>query len=256
MPSPTTNHTAGRTRRPLFVIAGIAALALILLGGGSYLLWDTIAESRRRARAEEAVRTALNQWCSNQPLGQTQDTATGDFFDEFVARTSFDLRPTGYEITGVTRVKTRTFEVAATLTFPGGPETRVYKVEIYKKSGKCSITTKASEDVSGTELHARSILRAWLDSWVAGEDMATFKTKHPEAAAKMTMDVTWASLTAAGKRLVQYDISNATPAPGGGYRFTVTAIIEDRGTPETKILRYDVFKDRTLSQGRWTITGM
>lgn len=254
MPSPTANHTAGRTRRRLLVV-GVAVLALILLGGGSFLVWDAIAESRRQARAEEAVRTALSQWCSNEPLGQTQDTASGDFFDEFVARTSLDLRPTGHQITGVTRVKTRTYDVAVTLNFPGGPETRVYKVEVSKKSGKCSITTKASEDISGTEAHARSILRAWLDSWVAGEDMATFKRKHPEAAAKMTMDITWASLTAAGKRLAQYDITNATLAPGGGYRFTVTAIIEDRGTPETKILYYTVFKDRTLSEGRWTITG-
>jgi hypothetical protein len=46
------------------------------------------------------------------------------------------------------------------------------------------------------------------------------------------------------------------PAPGGGYRFAVTAIIEDRGTPETKILRYAVYKDRMLSEGRWTITGL
>jgi hypothetical protein len=84
--------------------------------------------------------------------------------------------------------------------------------------------------------------------------MATFKRKHPEAAAKTTMDVTWAALTAAGKRLVQYDITNATPSRQG-FRFTVTAVIEDRGTPETKILYYEVFKDRTLSEGRWTIMG-
>jgi hypothetical protein len=254
MPPPPANNTASRTRRRLLIV-GVAVLVILLLGGGSYLVWDTIAENRRQARAEEAVRTALSQWCSDQPLGQTQDTASGDFFDEFVSRTSLDLRPTGYEITGVTRVKTRTYEVAATLTFPGGPETRVYKVEIYKKSGKCSITTKASEDISGTEGHARNQLRAWLDAWVTGEDMATFKKKHPEAAAKMTVDTTWAALTAAGKRLVQYDITNATAAAGGGYRFTVTAVLEERGTPETRILRYAVYKDRTLSEGRWTITG-
>jgi hypothetical protein len=254
MPPPIPSHSTGRSKRRLIVILGIVALALLVLGGGSFLAWDTIAESRRQARAEEAVRTALSQWCSNEPLEQTQDTASGDFFDEFVARTSLNLRPTGYQITGLTRVKTRTYEVAATLTFPGGPETRVYRVEVGKKSGKCFITTKASEDISGTESHARSILRAWLDSWVAGEDMASFKRKHPEAAAKMTIDTTWAALTAAGKRLVQYDITNATPS-GQGFRFTVTAVIEDRGTPETKILDYEVFKDRTLSEGRWTIMG-
>src|SRR5581483_7819616 len=129
-----------------------------------------------------------------EPLEQTQDTASGDFFDEFVARTSLDLRPTAYQITGVTRVKRGTYDVAVTLIFPGGPETRMYKVEVSKKSGKCFITTKVSEDISGTEAPARTVLRAWLDSWAAGEDMATFKKKHPEAAAKMTMDVTWASL--------------------------------------------------------------
>lgn len=254
MPPRVASQSTGRKKKRL-VIAGVAALALILLGGGTYLVWDRIAENRRQARTEEAVHTALGQWCSNQPLGQTQDTTAGDFFDEFVARTSFDLRPTGYQITGVRRIKARTYEVAATLNFPGGPETRLYKVEVYKKSGKCCITTQASEDISGTEAHARSVLRAWLDAWLAGEDMATFKRKHPEAAAKMTMDITWASLTAAGKRLVQYDITNVTPAPGRGYRFTVTAILEERGTPETKILRYSVYKDRVLSGGRWCVTG-
>lgn len=254
MPTRTANHTAGRTRRRLLIV-GVAVLALILLGGGGFLVWDSIAENRRQVRAEEAVRTALSQWCSNEPLGQSQDTAAGDFFDEFVARTSLDLRPSGYEITNVTRVKSRTYDVAATLTFAGGPEARVYKVEVGKKSDKCFITTKASEDISGTESHARTVLQSWLDAWVAGEDMATFKTKHPEAAAKMTTDVTWASLTSAGKKLVRYDITNAHPAPGGGYRFTVTAVIEDRGTPETRIFRYTVYKDRTLSGGRWCVTG-
>ena len=99
------------------------------------------------------------------------------------------------------------------------------------------------------------MLQAWLDCWVAGESMATFKQKHPEAAGKMTFDSTWAVLSASGKKLVQYDITNAGPAAGGGYRFTVTAVLEQRGTPETKILRYTVFKDRTLSGGRWCVTG-
>lgn len=252
MPPPTTSQPAARTRRPLHVIVGVA-LFLTLPGVVAYLVWDTIAESRRQARAEEAVRTALSQWCSNEPLEQTQDTASGDFFDEFVARTSLNVRPTGYQITGVSRVKARTYAVATTLTFPGGPETRVYKVEISKKSGKCFITTTSSEDIS--EAHARAQLQAWLDAWIAGEDLAAFKKQHPEAAAKMTVDTTWASLTAAGKRLVRYEITNATPAAGGGYRFTVTAILEERGTPETKILRYAVYKDRVLSGGRWTITG-
>jgi hypothetical protein len=134
MPSPTANHNTGRTRKRLLIV-GVAVLALLLLGGGSFLIWDTIAENRLQARAEEATRTALSQWCSNEPLQRTQETASGDFFDEFVGRTTFDLRPTGYQITSVSRVKTRTYHVSTTLTFPGGPETRVYKVEIYKQSG-------------------------------------------------------------------------------------------------------------------------
>jgi hypothetical protein len=252
-----------RRRKRLLLIAGIATLALILLGGGTFLVWDTIAENRRQARAEEAIRTALDQWCSNQPIDKLPLSGGEDYFDEIRLRLSAnDPRPTGYQITGITREgRSRgysSYQVTVTLTFPGGPETRVYNVGLKEKAGTFFITTKASEDISGTEAHARSVLRAWLDTWVAGKDMATFKKEHPEAAAKMTMDVTWASLTAAGKRLVQYDITSVSPAPGhsGGYRFTVTAIVEDRGTPETKILRYDVFKDRILSEGRWTVMGM
>lgn len=121
-------------------------------------------------------------------------------------------------------------------------------------SGKCFIKTLASEDISGTEAHARSLLRAWLDSWVVGEGQKDFVARHPEAAGKMTMDVTRADLTSRGQRLVRYEVTSSVPTPKG-YRFTVTAVIEDRGTPETKILYYEVFKDRVLSEGRWTISG-
>ncbi len=147
--------------------------------------------------------------------------------------------------------------MAASLTFPGGPETRVYGVAVDRKSGKCLVVKHAGEDISGTEAHARSVLQAWLDTWVAGGDMAGFKAKHPEAAAKMTIDSNWAFLSSEGKRLVQYDITSAGPAPGpsGGFRFTVTAILEQQGRPETKLLRYEVFKDRMLSEGRWTVLG-
>jgi hypothetical protein len=260
--TPPAGPSPRRSRKKLLITAGIVVLALILLGGGSFLVWNTVAESRRQAKAEEAIRTALDQWCSSEPLDKLRVTNSEDYFDEIRLRLSTDPRPTGYQITGITREGRRrgysTYHVSVTLTFPGGPETRLYNVGLNEKSGTYFITTKASEDISGTESHARSILRAWLDSWVAGEDMATFKKKHPEAAAKMTMDITWASLSAAGKRLVSYDITNVTPAPGpsGGFRFTVTAIIEAQGKPETKILRYDVFKDRMLSEGRWTVMGM
>lgn len=237
-----------------WLVVGGVALGLLLTGVAAFVAWSSVTENRQQVRAKEAVETALQQWCSDEPLDQVRDTKAGDFFDEFLSRTSTAPRPTEYRTSSTVRVKDRTYEVAATLTFAGGPETRVYLVEVGKKSGKCSITTKASEDVSGTESHARSVLQAWLDCWVAGEDMAAFKRKHPEAAGKMTVDTTWASLTAAGKKLVKYDITTATPAPGG-FHFTVTAILEERGTPETKILRYAVYKDRVLSGGRWTVTG-
>lgn len=238
-----------------WLIGGGAAFGLLLIGVVAFVAWRSVTESRQQARAREAVETALQQWCSDEPLDQVRDTKAGDFFDEFFSRTSTAPRPTEYHISSFDRVKDRTYEVAATLSFPGGREMRVYLVEFGKKSGKCSITTKASEDVSGTESHARSVLQAWLDCWVAGEDMAAFKKKHPEASARMTADVAWASLSSAGKKLVRYEITNATSAPGGGYRFTVAATVEDRGTPETKILRYAVYKDRTLSGGRWCVMG-
>lgn len=235
---------------------GGTALGLLLIGIVTLVTWSTIAESRRRAKTEEAVRSALTLWCSAQSLPDVMNMLSSNtMFSEFGSRLSTDPRPTDYQITGITRGEKNNYLVASTLVFAGGAETQLYDVEVWKKSGKCSITTKASEDISGTESHARSMLQAWLDCWVAGESMATFKQKHPEAAGKWTVDITWAVLSASGKKLVQYDITNAGPAAGGGYRFTVTAVLEERGTPETKILRYTVFKDRALSSGRWCVTG-
>jgi len=240
-----------------WLVVGGAVLGLLLIGLVTFVTWSTIAESRRKAKAEEAVRSALTLWCSDQPLPDVMKMLSSDTyqFSEFGVRLSTDPRPTGYQITGLTRGEKNNYLVAVTLTFLGGAETRLYDVQILKKTGKCLIDTKASEDISGTESHARSILRAWLDCWVNDESMATFKQKHPAAAGKWTVDITWAVLSASGKKLVQYDITNAGPAAAGGYRFTVTAVLEERGTPETKILRYTVFKDRTLSGGRWCVTG-
>jgi hypothetical protein len=229
----------------------------MLIGVVTFVTWNTVAENRWKAKAEEAVHSALTLWCSDQPLPDVMQMVSSDTyqFSEFGSRLSTDPRPTSYQITGITRGEKNNYLVAATLTFAGGAETRLYDVEVMKKSGKCLIGTRASEDISGTESHARSILQAWLDSWVAGESMANCKQKHPEAAAKMTSDTAWASLSSAGKKLVRYDITNANSAPGGWYRFTVTAVLEERGTPETKILRYTVYKDRALSGGRWCVTG-
>jgi len=253
---PNEKEHSQKSNRMKWLVIGRVAAGLLLIGVIAFFTWSTIAESRRKAKAEEAVRSALTLWCSDQPLPDVMSMTSSEmyYFSEFVRLTT-DPRPTGYQITGITRGEKNSYLVAATLTFAGGAETRLYDVEVSKKSGKCLITTKASEDISGTESHARSMLQAWLDCWVAGESMATFKQKHPEAAGKMTVDSTWAVLSASGKKLVRYDITNAGPAAGGGYRFTVTAVLEERGTRETKILRYEVFKDRMLSKGRWTITG-
>lgn len=254
---PNEKEHLQKSNRMKWLVIGGAALGLLLIGVVTFVTWNTVAESRRKAKAEETVRSALTLWCSEQLLPDVMQMVSSDTyqFSEFGSRLSTDPRPTGYQITGITRGEKNNYLVAATLTFAGGAETRVYDVEVFKKSGKCLISTKASEDISGTESHARSMLQAWLDCWVAGESMTTFKQKHPEAAGKMTVDTTWAVLSASGKKLVQYDITNAGPAAGGGYRFTVTAVLEERGTPETKILRYTVSKDRVLSGGRWCVTG-
>lgn len=172
----------------------------------------------------------------HEPLDSSGDTKAGDIFVGFVSRMSTEPRPAAYEISKASWVRggaSSVYEVPVTLTFAGGPETRLYEVAIDKKSGKCSIDTKSSEDVSGTESHARSVLQAWLDCWVAGETMTTFKKKHPEAAAAMTMDTAWASRNSAGERLVRYEVTNAQPT-AKGFRFIVTATIEDRGTPRRR----------------------
>ncbi len=251
---PSENDSPRRRGARTWLIVGGVALGLLLLGGVALLIRDNVSEKRQQARAESSVRSSLDRWCSAEPLEKLRGDDGGDFFDEFLSATSTTPRPTTYQLTGITRVKKGTYTASVTLTFPGGPESRVYEVEV-QKSGKCFITTKASEDVSGTESHARSVLRSWLDAWVAGEDMAAFKMRHPEVAGQMTADVTWADLRSQGKRLVGYEITTATPTTKG-FRFAVTATIEDRGTPETRILRYEVFKDRVMSQGRWTIIGL
>lgn len=241
-------------RRKKFLLALGLVVSTLLIAVAILFVFDRISESRRQARAEEAVRGALDQWCSNESLDQVKKTHSGDDFLEFVGRTPFDPRPTGYQITNVTKAKKARYSVSVTLSFPGGPETRLFEVDVYDDSGKCFITTKASEDVSGSATHAQAILQAWLDSWVANEDLETFKKKHPEAAGQMTTDLVWGLCRAEGKRLVKYEFTTVTPSTKG-YNFTVTAIIEDRGKPETRILHYELFKDRLLSQGRWTIIG-
>ena len=71
-----------------WLVVGGLAVGILLIGATAFFTWRTIAESRRKARAEEAVHTALKQWCSDEPLDQVRDTKGGDFFDEFYSRVS------------------------------------------------------------------------------------------------------------------------------------------------------------------------
>jgi hypothetical protein len=91
-----------------------------------------------------------------------------------------------------------------------------------------------------------------MDNWLAGAPENEFKDKHPEAGGKLSADFERASSQAAGKRLARYEVTGSRQTPNG-YRFSVSVTIDDRGTAETKLLHYDVFKDRTLGEGRWTI---
>lgn len=255
---PNESGQSKRTTGAKWVLIGGVAVGLLIVTAVVFFIWSMVTEGRRKARAEEMVRSALSLWCSGDPLPDVLSMVNSDDyqFSEFGTRPT-DPRPTSYQVNGITRSEKGTYLVAATLTFPGGAETRVYEVEVLtgSRSGKCLIGTKASEDISGTEDHARRVLRAWLDCWVSGESVATFKQKHPEAAGKWNMDISRATLMGEGKKLVQYDITSARPATGGGYHFTVTATLEAVGKPETQILRYTVAKDRTLSGGRWCLTG-
>ena len=90
----------------------------------TFVTWSTIAESRRKAKAEEAVRSALTVWCSDQPLPDVMSMMSSEiyYFSEFV-RLSTDPRPAAYQITGITRGEKNSYLVAATLTFAGGAET-------------------------------------------------------------------------------------------------------------------------------------
>lgn len=247
------NDSRKPPRRRVPLVVGIIA-ALGVLGVGSFLTWNAVVESRDQTKADAAVRAALDRWCSNESFEELRRRYKEDFFADPVMLLPSSPRPTGYQITRVKRTADKTCEVAVTLFFQGGPETRVYQVMLPEETGRSSITTKVSDDISGTESHARSMLQNWLTCWVAGEDMNAFKNKYPHAAGKMTTDLTWADLKSRGKRLVSYDITNSTTTMMG-FKFTVAVVIEDRGSAETKILFYEVFKDRLLSDGRWTITG-
>lgn len=255
----TSEHRSPPRRRSKkwVVVAGVA-LGVLATAAVASLAWGTVSEGRRKARAEAALHAALGQWCSGESLDRVQDTKSGDCFDEFVSRIATAPRPTSYQVSGVSWVRGgaySVYSVPVTLSFAGGPETRQYEVEVPKKSGKCFIRTTASEDVSGTESHAQAVLRAWLDTWLAGEGMAAFRSRHPEADAELTTDIPWAPLKSEGKTLVRYEVTGVGPRPKG-FRFTVAAVLEGRGTPETKVLRYEVYKDRFLSDGRWTVTGI
>ena len=92
------------------------------------------------------------------PIEKLRDDDTADFFEEVFSGTSTTPRPTGYQVTSVTRAKKGTYHAAVTLNFPIGPETRLYEVDV-SDPDKCFIKTLASDDVSGTESYRISPIR-------------------------------------------------------------------------------------------------
>ena len=156
---PNEKEHSQKSNRMKWLVIGGLAVGVLFIGTIAFFTWSTIVESRRKVRAEEAVHTALKQWCSDTPLDQVWDTKAGDFFDEFYSRVSTAPRPSIYQISNVSWFRGGAYDIPVALTFAGGPETRLYEVEVHKQSGKCSIKTKASEDISGTESHARSSRR-------------------------------------------------------------------------------------------------
>jgi hypothetical protein len=88
-----------------WLVVGGAALSLLLIGVVTFVTRNTVAENRRKAKAEETVRSALTLWCSDQPLPDVMQMVSSDTyqFSEFGSRLSTDSRPTGYQITGITR---------------------------------------------------------------------------------------------------------------------------------------------------------
>lgn len=129
-----------RRSKKWIVVSGIA-LGVMAIAIGAFLVWNTVAENRRKARAEEAVHTALKQWCSDESLDKVEDTRSGDFFDEFVSRISMAPRPTFYQVSSISWVRGGAFSVYSvpvTLSFAGGPETRQYEVEVSKSRASAS----------------------------------------------------------------------------------------------------------------------
>ena len=94
-----------KSRQMKWLRIGGLAVGVLLIGVTAFFTSSTIAESRRKARAEEAVHTALKQWCSDELLDQVRDTKAGDFFDEFYSRVSTAPRPSTYQISNVSWVR-------------------------------------------------------------------------------------------------------------------------------------------------------
>jgi len=62
---PNEKEHSQKSNRMKWLVIGGVALGLLLIGVIAFFTWSTIAESRRKAKAEESVRSALTLWCSD-----------------------------------------------------------------------------------------------------------------------------------------------------------------------------------------------
>jgi hypothetical protein len=249
----------------LFV--GLAAGALVLVAATSLTtLWasgffersateqarqsgQTPDASPKEVLAQQKLQTVLNAWKSGAPLEPFQQLTSEIWFGEV----AFRAKLLDYHINAV-KAKKDACEIAVTLRLPAGPENRVYAVSFYQE--QCVIKTVLSEDVKGTENHARKVLSAYLDVWRLDEDFGKFKAAHPEIGG--VWDIKRAPFRTDGERLVGYEIVNGKLDEfGQGYRFTVALATEIDGKPVARAVECQVFKNyQTKSQadsGLWTI---
>lgn len=256
LPAPVITSGKGRRKR-ILVWSVVVVFLLTGLGIGGMLVSKSINRGRQHAAMEAALKAVLEKWQTGQPESKFEDGPNRVvFFDPYLSpvtpKSAKIPKLLKYEITGVVTNKKGDREITAILTFLAGPERRVYEVSFLDNGPSIFINKTFSEDINNTEEYARSLLRAWLDNWVIGDDAKKFKEQYPDCGGKLFADILRAATEAAGKRLVRYDITGSQKIENG-FKFSVTVIIDAQGATQTRAVFYSVFRDRTLSEGLWTI---
>jgi hypothetical protein len=265
-PSPFFRDQEEKWRR-IRLFVGLPAGALVLMAATSLItLWasgffersatepvgsgaQTPDASPKEVLAQQKLQTVLDAWKSGAPLAPFQQLTSEIWFGEV----AFRAKLRDYHINAV-KAKKDAYEIAVTLRLPAGPENRVYAVSFFQE--QCLIKTVLSEDVNGTESHARKVLKAYLDVWRLEEDFGKFKEAHPEIGG--VWDVKRAPFRNPGERLVSFEIVNGKLDEfGQGFRFTVALATEIDGKPMAREVDCQVFKNyQTKTQaenGLWTI---